>query len=61
VQPLRKACARRRRTATEDVFFTLNHLFFFLQRQSARQYLRALLPLFSAFEVGTGRCQATTC
>jgi hypothetical protein len=38
-----------------EIFFTLNHLFFFLDRQMpVDAYLRALLPLFSAFEVRNG-------
>src|SRR5580765_4146510 len=37
------------------VFYTLNHLFFFLLRQMPLDaYLRALLPLFPAFEVRNG-------
>jgi predicted metal-dependent phosphoesterase TrpH len=37
------------------VFFTLNHLFFFLRQQMpCASYLAALLPLFSAFEVRNG-------
>ena len=56
VQPLRnsvfEAAAYLRH---ERVFFTLNHLFFFLHRQLALEdYLRVLLPLFDAFEVRNG-------
>jgi predicted metal-dependent phosphoesterase TrpH len=56
VQPLRKSVYE---TAAylrhEGVFFTLNHLFFFLHGQMALdRYLRALLPLFPAFEVRNG-------
>jgi predicted metal-dependent phosphoesterase TrpH len=39
----------------ERVFFALNHAFFFLRRQlSFAQYVDALLPLFSGFEVRNG-------
>lgn len=39
----------------QGVFYTLNHLFFFLRRQMPLDaYLRALLPLFPAFEVRNG-------
>ena len=39
----------------QGVFYTLNHLFFFLRRQMpVDAYLRAILPLFPAFEVRNG-------
>jgi predicted metal-dependent phosphoesterase TrpH len=39
----------------EQIFFTLNHLFFFLRRQlSFTEYVDALLPLFPGFEVRNG-------
>ena len=56
VQPLRHSVYETAAyLRTQDVFFTLNHLFFFLHQQmSLGDYLRALLPLFSAFEVRNG-------
>ena len=56
IQPLRanvyEAAAYLR---DQRLFFTLNHLFFFLDRQMLLgDYLRALLPLFSAFAVRNG-------
>jgi len=56
VQPLRRSVYETAEyLRTQDVFFTLNHLFFFLHRQMPLgDYLRALLPLFSAFEVRNG-------
>jgi predicted metal-dependent phosphoesterase TrpH len=40
---------------SQGVFFTLNHLLFFLSGQmSLADYLAALVPLFSAFEVRNG-------
>ena len=56
VQPLRKSVYETvAYLRQQDVFFTLNHLFFFLKQQmSLDSYLRALLPLFSAFEVRNG-------
>jgi len=39
----------------QHIFFTLNHLFFFLRRQlSFTEYVDALLPLFPGFEVRNG-------
>lgn len=41
--------------AERDVFFALNHLFFFLDRQMpVDEYLAAMLPRFRAFEVRNG-------
>jgi predicted metal-dependent phosphoesterase TrpH len=56
VQPLRKSVYETvAYLRQQDVFFTLNHLFFFLKQQMPLDsYLRALLPLFSAFEVRNG-------
>lgn len=56
VQPLRKSVYETTAYLRErGVFYTLNHLFFFLERQMpVEAYLRALLPLFSAFEVRNG-------
>jgi predicted metal-dependent phosphoesterase TrpH len=56
IQPLRRSVYDATAYLREQgVFFTLNHLFFFLRRQLALQdYLTALLPLFSAFEVRNG-------
>jgi predicted metal-dependent phosphoesterase TrpH len=56
IQPLRanvyEAAAYLR---DQSVFFTLNHLFFFLRRQlSYTEYVDALLPLFPGFEVRNG-------
>ena len=56
IQPLRSnvhdvvACLRQ-----HDVFFALNHLFFFFERQMPlERYLAAVLPLFPAFETRNG-------
>ncbi len=39
----------------QDVFFALNHLFFFFERQMPlERYLAATLPLFPSFEVRNG-------
>lgn len=56
IQPLRKNVYEATAYLREQgVFFTLNHLFFFLRRQMTLDaYLRALLPLFAAFEVRNG-------
>jgi hypothetical protein len=56
IQPLRQNVYEATAYLREQgVFFTLNHLFFFLRRQMALDaYLRALLPLFAAFEVRNG-------
>jgi predicted metal-dependent phosphoesterase TrpH len=56
VQPLRRSVYETAEyLRTQNVFFTLNHPFFFLDRQMPfADYLRALLPLFSAFEVRNG-------
>jgi predicted metal-dependent phosphoesterase TrpH len=56
VQPLRKSVYETAEyLRNQHVFFTLNHLFFFLHQQMTLDaYLRALLPLFSAFEVRNG-------
>jgi predicted metal-dependent phosphoesterase TrpH len=56
IQPLRanvyEAAAYLR---DQQVFFTLNHLFFFLRRQlSFTEYVDALLPLFPGFEERNG-------
>ena len=56
IQPLRpnvfEAAAYLRQ---HGVFFTLNHLFFFLHQQMPLdEYLRQLLPLFDAFETRNG-------
>ena len=56
IQPLRASVYETTAYLREQgVFYTLNHLFFFLRRQMPLDaYLRALLPLFSAFEVRNG-------
>jgi len=56
VQPLRQSVFETAAYLRQQgVFFTLNHLFFFLKGQMAPgDYLAALLPLFSAFEVRNG-------
>jgi predicted metal-dependent phosphoesterase TrpH len=56
VQPLRHSVYETvEYLRAQQVFFTLNHLFFFLRRQmSLESYLRELLPLFAAFEVRNG-------
>src|SRR5579862_6976235 len=56
VQPLRRdVFATAAYLRDRGVFYTLNHLFFFLKGQMrVDAYLRALLPLFSAFEVRNG-------
>jgi predicted metal-dependent phosphoesterase TrpH len=56
VQPLRSSVYETSEYLRgQNVFFTLNHLFFFLHRQMPLDlYLRSLLPLFSAFEVRNG-------
>jgi predicted metal-dependent phosphoesterase TrpH len=56
IQPLRASVYETTAYLRErGVFYTLNHLFFFLRRQLPLDaYLDALLPLFSAFEVRNG-------
>jgi predicted metal-dependent phosphoesterase TrpH len=56
VQPLRTSVFETAAYLRQQgVFFTLNHLFFFLHGQMPLgDYLDALLPLFSAFEVRNG-------
>jgi predicted metal-dependent phosphoesterase TrpH len=56
VQPLRASVFETTAYLREQgVFYTLNHLFFFLRRQLPLDaYLRTLLPLFAAFEVRNG-------
>lgn len=56
VQPLRTSVYDTAAYLREQgVFFTLNHLFFFLKQQMPfEEYLRALVPLFDAFEVRNG-------
>jgi predicted metal-dependent phosphoesterase TrpH len=56
IQPLRTSVYETTAYLREQgVFYSLNHLFFFLRRQMpVEAYLRALLPLFPAFEVRNG-------
>jgi len=56
IQPLRASVYEAAAYLREQgVFYSLNHLFFFLRRQMPLDaYLRALLPLFPAFEVRNG-------
>jgi predicted metal-dependent phosphoesterase TrpH len=56
IQPLRQNAREAvAYLAGEGVFFALNHLFFLFDRQvPLQEYLRAVLPLFPAFEVRNG-------
>jgi len=56
VQPFRKSVYETvAYLRAQNVFFSLNHLFFFLSRQMpVDQYLDALVPLFGAFEIRNG-------
>src|SRR5262249_29121992 len=56
VQPFRKSVFETAAYLREQhVFFSLNHLFFFLSRQMpVAEYLDALVPLFAAFEIRNG-------
>jgi predicted metal-dependent phosphoesterase TrpH len=56
VQPLRSSVYETTEYLRgQGVFYTLNHPFFFLRRQMPLDaYLRAILPMFPAFEVRNG-------